>query len=70
MEEQIGSGEAVQLLSLVRLCYPRDCTTSGLPIFHYLLDLLKLMFTESMMLSGEAEQLLHHWQTTRTIPRK
>ena len=25
MEEQIGSGEAVQLLSLVRLCYPRDC---------------------------------------------
>ena len=59
-EEQISSGEAVQLLSRVRLCYPRDCTHQASLSSTISWSLLKLMATESMMLSGEAEQLLHH----------
>ena len=34
------------------LCNPMDCSTPGLPVHHQLLELLKLMFVESMMPSS------------------
>ena len=60
MEEKVGSGEAVQLLRRVRLCYPRDCTHQTSLSSTISWSLLKLLSAESMMVSGEAEQLLHH----------
>ena len=34
------------------LCDPMDCSMPGFPVLHYLLDLLKLMFIESVMPSN------------------
>ena len=34
------------------LCLPTDCSMPGFPVLHYLWSLLKLMSTESMMLSN------------------
>ena len=38
--------------SCLTLCDPMDCSTPGLPVYHQLLELLKLMSTESVMLSN------------------
>ena len=44
---------SVQSLSHVQLFMtPMDCSTSGLPVHYQLLDLLKLMFIESVMPSN------------------
>ena len=42
----------IQLLSRVRLCYPTDCSTRGLPVHHHSRRLLKLMSFESVMPSN------------------
>ena len=34
------------------LCNPMDCSTSGFPVLHYLLEFVKLMSTDSMMPSS------------------
>ena len=41
-----------QLPSSVWLLWPMDCCTPGSPVLHYLLSLLKLMSTESVMPSN------------------
>ena len=38
--------------SYLTLCNPMDCSTPGFPVLHYLLDLLKFMSIESMMLAN------------------
>ena len=47
---------SVQLNSVAKsclaLCDPMDRSTPGLPVYHQLLDLLKLMFIESVMPSN------------------
>ena len=47
------------------LCNPMDCSTPGFPILHYLLELLKFMSLESVILSNRLIEQGHKVEGSR-----